>query len=84
MAQVVVYSTRNCSFCVRARQLLTSKGIPFVEVAVDLDSTKRVEMQRLSGRSTVPQIFIDGKPVGGFAELWALETSGRLDKLLAT
>lgn len=82
MAEVVVYLTRSCSYCVRARQLLTSKGVAFTEVGVDLDPVKRAEMQRLSGRSSVPQIFIDGRPIGGFAELWTLETSGELDKLL--
>lgn len=83
MAEVVVYLTRSCSYCVRARQLLKSKGVAFTEVGVDQDPAKRVEMQRLSGRSTVPQIFINGRPIGGFAELWTLETSGELDKLLS-
>lgn len=65
-----------------ARQLLTAKGVDFEEIAVDGNPELRRRMERESGRHTVPQIFIDGRPVGGYDELAALERSGRLDALL--
>lgn len=77
-----MYSSAMCSYCVRAKMLLQQKQIPFEEIRVDLDDQKRNEMIERSGRRTVPQIFIDDKPIGGFDDLWALETSGDLDKLV--
>jgi len=62
--------------------LLKKKGIDFEEVLVSRDDALREEMQRLSGRRTVPQIFIDGQPIGGFDELYSLDQDGQLDKLL--
>ncbi|MDH3914781.1 MAG: glutaredoxin 3 [Chromatiales bacterium] len=81
-ADVVVYGTRLCGYCRRARDLLVSRGIEFEERAVDSDLEKRREMESLSGRRTVPQIFIDGRPIGGYDALRALDTSGRLDCLV--
>lgn len=82
MAIVVMYATRFCPYCMRARQLFQSKGIVADEIAVDYDMEKRLEMQRRTGRSTVPQIFIGDRHVGGYMDLWRLEQAGELDVLL--
>lgn len=82
MAEVIIYTTDFCSYCVRAKQLMDKKGMEYQEVRVDEDHEQRVFMMEKSGRRTVPQIFIDGKPIGGFDDLYALETSGGLDKLI--
>lgn len=82
MAQVVIYSTRYCPYCIRAKALLTRKGIEFDEIMVDQDDELRAEMMQKSGRRTVPQIFINQQSIGGFDELWALDTAGKLDPLL--
>lgn len=82
MTTIVVYSTGYCPFCYRAKQLLDSKGVPYDEIRVDDDPTRREEMVHKSGRRTVPQIFINGQHVGGCDDLYALEQEGRLDKLL--
>lgn len=81
MSRVVVYSKEYCSFCKRAKALLQSKNIAFEEVDVTSDAVLQEKVQRLSGRRTVPQIFIDGKSVGGFEELRELEAAGELDRL---
>lgn len=83
MAKVVVYSTGSCPYCVQAKVLLEKKNIPYQEIRIDLDDQKKEEMISLSGRQTVPQIFINDKPIGGFDDLWALEKKGELDQLLA-
>lgn len=83
MATVIVYSSPQCPYCERAKELLNRKHVAYTEIRVDLDETKREEMIRLSGRRTVPQIFINDKSVGGFDDLSALAQSGELDKLLA-
>lgn len=77
-----MYSTRFCPYCMRARQLLQAKGVGIEEIAVDHDWDKRAEMQHRTGRSSVPQIFIDDHPIGGYMDLWRLEQSGELDALL--
>jgi glutaredoxin 3 len=82
MASVVIYSTKFCPFCDRAKALFDKKGVSYSEVRVDLDADVRTEMMEKSGRRTVPQIFINDRPIGGFDELWALETQGKLDRLL--
>ena len=83
MAHVIVYSKAYCPYCDRAKQLLTHKGINFEEIRVDLEPNKLEEMLAISeGRRTVPQIFINGKGIGGFDDLWALEQQGQLDKLV--
>jgi glutaredoxin 3 len=81
VSRVVVYSKEYCSFCKRAKALLQSKNIAFEEVDVTSDAVLQEKVQRLSGRRTVPQIFIDGKSVGGFEELRELEAAGELDRL---
>lgn len=78
----MLYGTEFCSYCGAARMLLKKKGIEFEEILVSRDDALREEMQRLSGRRTVPQIFVDGQPIGGFDDLYSLDQDGRLDKLL--
>lgn len=82
MAKVVMYTKASCPYCVMAKQLLSSKQVAFEEIRIDLDDSKREEMMRLSDRRTVPQIFINDQPIGGFDDLAALEKSGKLDELL--
>jgi glutaredoxin 3 len=81
VSRVVLYSKEYCSFCKRAKALLQSKTIAFEEVDVTSDTVLQEKVQRLSGRRTVPQIFIDGKSVGGFEELRELDAAGELDRL---
>ena len=84
MAKVEIYSKTFCGYCWRARNLLESKGIAFEEYVIDSGGPKREEMiQRAGGRTTVPQIFIDGRHIGGFTDLHALERDGKLSDLLA-
>jgi glutaredoxin 3 len=84
VAKVEVYTTTYCPFCTRAKNLLKSKGVAFDEIDVTDDDELREKMIELSGgRRTVPEIFINGKIVGGFDELKALDVAGELDALLA-
>ncbi|MCX7179518.1 MAG: glutaredoxin 3 [Proteobacteria bacterium] len=83
-AKVLMYSTAVCPYCVRAEQLLKHKGVDAIEkVRVDLEPARRQEMMDLTGRRTVPQIFIGGTHVGGYDDLAALDHAGGLDPLLA-
>ena len=83
MAKVEIYSKTFCSYCVHAKRLLESKRIQFSEYVIDMDAGKRQEMiQRANGRTTVPQIFIDGRHIGGCSDLMALESDGELNALL--
>lgn len=79
---VVIYTTRYCPYCIRAKHLLTSKGVTFEEIPVDHNPELRDEMSRKSGQWTVPQIWIGETHVGGCDDLYALERRGRLDQLL--
>jgi glutaredoxin 3 len=83
MARIQLYTTRWCGYCVRAKALLEAKRVPYEEVHVDGDPDFRGRLRDLTGGWTVPQVVIDGRPVGGYTELRALERSGRLDELLA-
>jgi glutaredoxin 3 len=84
MARIEIYSKFLCPYCARAKRLLGDKGVSFEEYEITGDYEKRQEMiGRANGRSTVPQIFIDGRHVGGSDDLAELERSGRLDPLLA-
>lgn len=69
MSQVKIYTTTYCGYCKKAKALLESKGIPFEEVDVTEDDAKREWLVKTTGRKTVPQIFIDEKPIGGFDDL---------------
>jgi len=83
MAKVVMYLTAACPFCQSAERLLEKKGVTDVEkVRVDLQPAMRAEMMKRSGRRTVPQIWIDGRHIGGCDDLYALEHGGQLDALL--
>jgi len=82
MATIDFYGTLYCPYCVRAKTLLERKSASYNEIRVDLEPTKRAEMQQRGGGRTVPQIFIDGIHIGGCDELHALERSGGLDPLL--
>jgi glutaredoxin 3 len=84
MAEVTIYTTMSCPYCVRAKSLLGKKGVKFNEIDVSMDAAKRDEMTvRAGGRYTVPQIFVGGTHVGGCDDLYALEGQGKLDPLLA-
>lgn len=82
MKAVRVYSTLFCPYCVMAKRLLSGKGVNFEEIRVDEDQARREEMMRISGRRTVPQIFVGETHVGGFDDLSALDRAGKLDPLL--
>jgi glutaredoxin 3 len=82
-AKVEIYISPFCGYCSRAKRLLSQKGVDYIDYDVIEDSSKRDEMvQRAGGRMTVPQIFIDGKHIGGSDDLYALDGAGRLDPLL--
>jgi glutaredoxin 3 len=84
MAKIEIYTSPFCGYCVRAKRLFSGKKADFEEIDVAMDATRRDEMvTRSGGRRTVPQIFIDGGHIGGCDELYALESAGKLDPLLA-
>lgn len=84
MAEVTIYTTMLCPYCHRAKDLLGRKGVRFNEINVGMDADKRNEMiRRAGGRTSVPQIFIDGTHVGGCDDLHALDRAGKLDPMLA-
>ncbi len=83
MSRIQIYTTRWCGYCVRAKTLLDAKGIAYEEIALDDDPSFRANLQELTGGWTVPQILIDGTPIGGYTELWRLDKSGQLDARLA-
>lgn len=85
MTEITLYSTRSCVYCRRAEQLLKSKGADQLNtILVDAEPGQREQMIARTGRRTVPQIFIGSLHVGGFDDLYALNQSGRLERLLAT
>jgi len=83
MPKVEIYTWQTCPFCIRAKVLLKSKGVNFIEHQIDGDTTAREAMaNRAEGRRTVPQILIDDQPIGGCDDLLALEQSNNLNDLL--
>lgn len=82
MSRVRVYSTLICPYCIRAKALLKSAGIPYEEIDVTGDSAARAWLVEATGRRTVPQIFIDDEPIGGFDDLRALHVKGELARKL--
>lgn len=82
MAKVVIYSKDSCPYCQMAKELLSARHVSYEEIRIDLDAHQRDEMIRLSNRRTVPQIFINDEPIGGYDDLAALVKSGKLDDLL--
>ncbi len=83
MAKIELYTTAWCGYCERAKALLRQRGLEYEEIRVDEQPDFRAKLEELTGAWTVPQIVIDGRPIGGYAELWALDKSGRLQELLA-
>jgi len=83
VTRITVYTTRWCAYCVRAKALLTSRGLEFDEISLDDDPAFRQRLHDLTGGWTVPQILIDGDPIGGYTELWRLDRDGRLEARLA-
>jgi glutaredoxin 3 len=84
MALVRIFTTQSCPYCVQAKRLLDRKRVSYEEVDITFDATRRVEMVRASGRRTVPQVFIDDRAIGGFDELYELDQSGQLDRILGS
>ena len=82
MTKIIIYSTAQCPYCVWAKKFLDSRHLAYEEIRVDLDAEKRMEMERLSGRRTVPQIFINDEAIGGYDDLVQLSKNGELDSLL--
>ena len=83
MARIEVFSTLLCPFCYRAKKLLESKGVTFEEIDVMVQPARRAEMiTRSGGRTSVPQIFVDGRHIGNCDEIYALEAAGKLTPLL--
>jgi glutaredoxin 3 len=83
MPRVVIYSTRVCPYCAAAKELLRRKGVAFEEVDLTDQPEERARLRERTGRTTVPQIFIGDKSVGGYDDLRALDRQGELDRLLA-
>ena len=82
-AEVKIYTRRWCGYCFAAERLLKSKGVAFENIDCTGDRAKRDWLAEVTGRTTVPQIFIDGRPIGGYDDMRALERTGALDQLLA-
>jgi glutaredoxin 3 len=82
MPKVQVYSKRNCAYCVSAKVLLQRKGVPFEEIDVESDDARRAWLVEATGQRTVPQIFVDGRSLGGFTDIDALDKEGKLDPIL--
>lgn len=82
MPPIKIYTTPICPYCYRAKALLSQKGATFEEIDVFMDSKARAEMEEISGRRTVPQIFIGEQHIGGCDELMELNADGKLDSLL--
>jgi glutaredoxin 3 len=83
MAEIQMYTTRWCGYCVRAKALLDGRGLEYEEIQLDDEVGFRQKLLDLTGGWTVPQILIDGQPIGGYTELWRLDRDGRLDALLS-
>ncbi|MDY0882477.1 glutaredoxin 3 [Dongia soli] len=84
MAKVEIYTTMICPYCVRAKKLLEAKGVTYTEIDVMADRSLRAKMtERAGGRTSVPQIFINGQHVGGCDDLYALDRQGQLAPMLS-
>jgi len=82
-SHVIVFSSPFCGYCAAAKRLLMNKGADFIEINILTNPERRQEMIELSGRRSVPQVFVGGQHIGGYTELSALDASGELDTLLA-
>jgi glutaredoxin 3 len=83
MPRIQMYTTRWCGYCERAKALLDARDLPYEEIRLDDVPGFRAMLEELTGGWTVPQILIDGSPIGGYTELWRLDREGELDGLLA-
>lgn len=84
MPEITMYTSDRCPYCIRAKRLLDHKGATYDEIHIALsDFEARMRIAELTGQMTVPQIIIDGEPIGGWYELSALDRAGKLDGLLA-
>lgn len=81
---VEIYTWTWCPYCIRAKALLDRKGIDYTEYCIDGDEAARAEMAERAGRRSLPQIFINGQPIGGSDDLHAIEQQGELDSLLSS
>lgn len=85
MADIVMYTSASCPFCMNAERLLLNRGVKNInKIRVDLEPELRLEMMEKTGRRTVPQIYIDERYIGGFEELRALDLAGELEPLLVS
>jgi GrxC family glutaredoxin len=82
MKKIEIYSKQWCPYCLKAKSLLKSKGLSYEDIDVTEDMAQKQEMIARSGRRTVPQIFIDGKAMGGYDDISQLNATGELDKML--
>lgn len=83
MADVIIYTRDGCPYCTQAKSLLSAKGADFTEYNASRDPSYRQEMMTRSGRNTFPQVFVNGKHLGGCDDIHALDARGALDPLLA-
>lgn len=82
MPKIEIYTKQQCPYCVRAKALLLRKGVAYQEIDVEGDDELRIWLSEKSGQKTVPQIFVDGRPLGGFSDIEALDKQGKLDPIL--
>jgi len=82
MPNIEIYTKHRCPYCVRAKALLQKKGLAYREIDVEGRDELRVWLAEASGQKTVPQIFVDGRPLGGFSDIDALDKQGKLDPIL--
>jgi len=83
MARIQMYTTAWCAYCIRTKALLDAHGLEYEEISLDDDPEFRRRLLDLTGGWTVPQILIDGRPIGGYTELWQLDRAGELEQLAA-
>jgi glutaredoxin 3 len=83
MATIQMYTTAWCGYCVRAKALLDARGLDYEEIRIDDEPDFRARLQERTGGWTVPQIVIEGRPIGGYSELWQLDRQGELEDLAA-
>ena len=82
MAKIIIYTTKTCPYCVKAKMLLQKKNVQYQEIDASDEQVREDMIKKSGGKRTVPQIFINGKHVGGCDDLYAIEAKGELDKLL--
>jgi len=82
MARVQIYTKRNCAYCVQAKALFDRKGVAYQEIDAEAKDELRLWLAEVTGQKTVPQVFVDGRPLGGFTDVDALDKAGKLDPIL--